>query len=63
MATADGLWFEDYTVKETQAPDGYEMDATPQKVKVDSKDKTLTFVNKSLKAELKSIKLMIKIAH
>lgn len=53
MATADGLWFEDYTVKETQAPDGYEMDATPQKVKVDSKDKTLTFVNKKSKGGIK----------
>lgn len=39
MASTDGLWFEDYTVKETQAPDGYELDNTPQKVTVDSKTK------------------------
>ncbi|MEB4827766.1 SpaA isopeptide-forming pilin-related protein, partial [Bacillus thuringiensis] len=49
MASTDGLWFEDYTVKETQAPDGYELDNTPQKVTVDSKDKTLTFVNRKSK--------------
>ncbi|MGF2716609.1 SpaA isopeptide-forming pilin-related protein, partial [Bacillus cereus] len=56
-ATITGLDFGEYTVKETKAPNGYTMDATPQKVTVDSKQKSVTFVNKQEKGSIKITKV------
>ncbi|WP_242281131.1 SpaA isopeptide-forming pilin-related protein [Bacillus cereus group sp. BfR-BA-01347] len=49
---AEGLWFEEYTVVEVEAPKGYLKDPTPKKVKVNSKTPVLDFVNKLAEGEV-----------
>nr|WP_245186924.1 SpaA isopeptide-forming pilin-related protein [Enterococcus larvae] len=60
VAQLNNLPYGEYTLVETKAPDGYELDATPIKVTVskDTPKPSVTVVNKEEEAELGSLKII-----